>query len=83
MLTPDHFRRDRLNITNVCKVLDDSTVKCWGSGRFGATGHGDILERGLNASDMGDNLLPVNLTFGRGDGLVRAPLPFGEHVFDP
>lgn len=51
-------------------VLDDATVKCWGKNEFGTLGVGDTTSRGNMAGQMGDNLLAVNLTFGRGHGQV-------------
>jgi hypothetical protein len=44
-----------------CAVLDDSTVKCWGRGDFGALGLGHTRSVGLTASDMGDDLPVVPL----------------------
>jgi alpha-tubulin suppressor-like RCC1 family protein len=44
-----------------CALLDDSTVKCWGYNSNGQLGQGDAADRGVNANEMGDNLLPIDL----------------------
>lgn len=46
---------------NSCVLLDDGTVKCWGRNLLGALGLGDTRDRGINPSDMGDNLPPIEL----------------------
>ena len=48
-----------------CALLDDHTVKCWGSNNAGQLGLGDLLTRGDKADEMGDNLLAVDLGTGR------------------
>ncbi|WP_437278124.1 hypothetical protein WME90_44025 [Sorangium sp. So ce375] len=50
-----------------CAILDDDTVKCWGSGSNGALGIGVGLfdKIGDSPSEMGDNLPTVNLGTGR------------------
>ena len=48
-----------------CALLDNLTVKCWGSGLYGRTGYGDSVNRGDNAGEMGDALTPVYLGSGR------------------
>jgi len=45
-----------------CAVLDDGTVRCWGSNGNGELGLGDTDERGVNAGQMGDNLSLVDVT---------------------
>ncbi len=47
-----------------CALLDDATVKCWGSGD-GPWGYDDSDVRGDQAADMGDNLAPVFTGGGR------------------
>lgn len=42
-----------------CAILDDDTLKCWGSG--GILGTGDRDHRGDDEGDMGDALLPIDL----------------------
>jgi alpha-tubulin suppressor-like RCC1 family protein len=46
---------------HTCALLDDSTLKCWGMNLYGQLGLGDAVDRGAAATDMGDNLLPVDL----------------------
>ena len=45
-----------------CAILDNSTVKCWGSGSLGNGAPGNI---GNEPGEMGDNLPPVDLGTGR------------------
>lgn len=51
--------------THTCALLDDATVKCWGSGSFGQLGYGDTNNRGDEPGEMGDNLPSVDLGTGR------------------
>ena len=46
---------------HTCVVLDDGTVKCWGDNRMGQLGLGDIVNRGDDPGEMGDNLPAVDL----------------------
>jgi len=48
-----------------CAILDDETLKCWGSGQYGALGLEDGKYRGYLPGDMGDNLPPVKLGVGK------------------
>ena len=48
----------------VCAVLDDGDVKCWGGNAFAELGTGDGAPRGSTPGDMGDALLPINLGTG-------------------
>jgi len=48
-----------------CFMLDNGSVKCWGENNLGQLGLGDIIIRGDNSSDMGDNLTIVDLGSGR------------------
>ena len=51
-------------ITHTCVILDDNSVKCWGSNTDGQLGYEDITSRGGNPGDM--NLLQtVDLGTGR------------------
>ena len=50
---------------HTCALLDDGTVKCWGSGEDGRLGRGSTTNVGSSSSDMGDNLSPVDLGAGR------------------
>ena len=44
-----------------CALLDNMSVKCWGSGLYGRTGYGDSDNRGDNTGEMGDALPAVDL----------------------
>jgi alpha-tubulin suppressor-like RCC1 family protein len=44
-----------------CILLDDDTIKCWGSGFNGALGQGDTASRGDGPIEMGDQLPRVTL----------------------
>ncbi len=46
-----------------CALLDNGDVKCWGRNSYGQLGIGDILSRGDDASEMGDNLPAVDIGF--------------------
>jgi len=44
-----------------CAVLDDSTLKCWGSNAFGQIGAGGSVALGTSKAQMGNNLPTVDL----------------------
>ena len=46
---------------HACAVLDNATLKCWGSSAIGQLGLGDTAARGDNANEMGDMLPPADL----------------------
>jgi alpha-tubulin suppressor-like RCC1 family protein len=50
--------------------LDDQTLRCWGLNDFGQLGQENTTNRGLGATDMGDDLPAVNL------GLNVVPVDF-------
>jgi len=54
-----------LGTYSACAILDDSSVKCWGSNDIGELGQGDSEYRGDGAGEMGDALNAVNLGTGR------------------
>jgi len=49
-----------------CALLDDASVKCWGSNSYGQLGLGDAIARGDRPGQMGDALPPVTLVRGAG-----------------
>jgi alpha-tubulin suppressor-like RCC1 family protein len=46
-----------------CALLDDASVKCWGSGNRGGLGIGDTEDRGDEPGEMGEALPAVDLDF--------------------
>jgi alpha-tubulin suppressor-like RCC1 family protein len=69
--------------THTCAILDDGSLKCWGSNTNGELGLGDSRERGRAAADMGDRLPAVKLgrrtvQVGAGDGFTCALLDNGR-----
>lgn len=54
-----------------CALNDAGRVKCWGDNQSGRLGLGDTMDRGGNASDLGDGLPYVNLGT---DGTTGEPL---------
>ncbi|SVE33558.1 uncharacterized protein METZ01_LOCUS486412, partial [marine metagenome] len=50
---------------HTCAILDNASVKCWGSNASGQLGLGDTDSRGDNSSEMGDSLPIVNMGSGR------------------
>ena len=49
---------------HTCALLDNATVKCWGSAGNGRLGTGDTNDLGDDPGEMGDVLLPINLGTG-------------------
>jgi E3 ubiquitin-protein ligase HERC3 len=58
---------------HICALLDNSTVKCWGSNFNGQLGLGDTTTRGTSAGTSGDNLPAVSL----GTGLTPVQVAVG------
>jgi alpha-tubulin suppressor-like RCC1 family protein len=54
-----------LGFSHSCAILDDDSVKCWGRNEAGQLGYNDQVDRGGQASQMGDNLARVDLGTNR------------------
>lgn len=52
-------------VDHACALLNDNTVKCWGSNLYGQLGLADADNRGDDPDEMGDNLNTVSLGAGR------------------
>jgi hypothetical protein len=50
---------------HTCALLDNSTVKCWGSGASGRLGTGNQNDRGDQPDELGDNLAAIALGTSR------------------
>ena len=50
---------------HTCAILDNASVKCWGSNASGQLGLGNTDNRGDSSGEMGDNLPAVDLGSGR------------------
>ena len=46
---------------STCAVLDNGSLKCWGSNGDGQLGYDDTTTRGTTSASMGDNLAAINL----------------------
>eukprot|EP01013_Petalomonas_cantuscygni_P005410 TRINITY_DN159_c0_g1_i1.p1 TRINITY_DN159_c0_g1~~TRINITY_DN159_c0_g1_i1.p1 ORF type:complete len:724 (+),score=134.47 TRINITY_DN159_c0_g1_i1:194-2365(+) len=57
---------------HTCAILDDWTVKCWGSGADGRLGYEDTTNRGDTTGTMGDDLPAVDLGTGRSVHMISA-----------
>jgi hypothetical protein len=58
--------------SHTCALLDNGTVKCWGSGFSGETGQGSPANIGDNPGEMGDALPAIALGTGRTATAVTA-----------
>lgn len=59
----------------VCAILDDSTLKCWGYNLFGQLGYEDVQSRGDGLGEMGNTLTAISL----GTSLVPAQIAVGHN----
>lgn len=59
---------------NLCVILDNDTIKCWGRNALGQLGIGDTQSRGGALGDMGDALPAVDL----GTNRFALAVTFGE-----
>ena len=62
---------------HTCTILDDDSVKCWGSNTSGQLGIGDSSNRGDAANEMGDNLPAVDLGTNR---IAKHVTAGGQHT---
>ncbi|HMA91807.1 MAG TPA: hypothetical protein VKP30_03930, partial [Polyangiaceae bacterium] len=65
---------------NQCVILDNGAVKCWGRSGF-ALGLGDTRAR-VAATDLGDNLPPVDLGTGRTARSIAVAIGFACALLD-
>jgi alpha-tubulin suppressor-like RCC1 family protein len=67
---------------HTCALLDNATVKCWGEGDHGRTGHGDTSDRGDGPGEMGNALPVVDLGTGRSATAVTTGGEFSCALLD-
>ena len=65
-----------------CALLDNATVKCWGSGLYGELGQGSMSNVGDQLNQMGDNLAAVALGSGRTVTAISAGSSHSCAMFD-
>lgn len=68
--------------SHTCALLDNASVKCWGSGTAGKLGKGSTASLGDAANEMGDNLLPIDLGTGRTATKIVAGLDYVCAILD-
>ena len=63
-------------------ILDNGQVKIWGENSFGQLGQGNINHLGNEASEMGDNLIAVDLGTGRTAVAITAGIDHYAVILD-
>lgn len=48
-----------------CVILNDNSIKCWGSNSYGVLGLGNTLNKGDDPGEMGDSLSTVDIGLGK------------------
>jgi len=64
-------QRVALGLDHACAILEDATVRCWGSNLAGRLGQGDTTNRGDDPNEMGATL-PVTMLGGSGKSIEIA-----------
>jgi alpha-tubulin suppressor-like RCC1 family protein len=63
--------------SHTCAILDNESIKCWGSNASGQLGLGDNSTRGAGSGEMGDSLTIVDLGSG---GTAKAITAGNQHT---
>lgn len=69
-------KRIRIGLSNVCAILDNDRIKCWGNNAYGTLGTGNTVKLGDGPNEMGDNLPYADI------GTARVPrdVAVGEYA---
>jgi|LWDU01.1.fsa_nt_gi alpha-tubulin suppressor-like RCC1 family protein len=68
--------------SHTCALLDDASVKCWGSNAYGQLGQGNTNQLGDGANEMGDNLAAIDLGSGRTATAISAGKEYTCAILD-